>query len=305
MAENIQTIGATSRDFATINAWEAATDVDLTASPDEIEVGQCFADADFSENVVIAGATTDANNFRWLRAASGQEYDPITDTGVVVTAALVVFRIQEPYFRLSRVKVLMAGAGAGFQCIDFSGHVGNVNVLIFGCNVVNSSTNNGRCIFISGTIDSAKIVSCITETTEINSAAAIISTSRFHEITVSNCSVAGAFSIGIQNIKTVTNCSVSDSVTTPFSNIGTLTTSFSGVAADLWHDPSNNNFYPKAGGVLDGTGTDLSADPDLIATIDPDASHGDAGDWNAAPYDGLQISNPLLKTNTLGKVLLI
>lgn len=66
------TIGGTSPDYSTITLWESDTDDDLV-SADEIQKGLCRA-ASFDENIVFAGATTDATRYRWLTVDDGVDY---------------------------------------------------------------------------------------------------------------------------------------------------------------------------------------------------------------------------------------
>lgn len=77
-----KTVGAVGRDYATMTAWEAATDNNLVAA-DEIQVGECYDDATFTESAGVTGATVDAGRYRGLVAAAGEEYEPIADVGVV------------------------------------------------------------------------------------------------------------------------------------------------------------------------------------------------------------------------------
>lgn len=80
MADNIELIGA-GETHTTIASWEAATDVDLTVGTGTgtREIGE-LKDAEFAESPIIAGATTEAANYRWLRSASGAEFDHTTKT---------------------------------------------------------------------------------------------------------------------------------------------------------------------------------------------------------------------------------
>lgn len=103
----IQSIGTTGRDFSTIGAWEAATDIDLVAA-DEIRIGQLYPDTDFDEEVVIAGATVDATRYRQLEAAPGFEHGGTPGAGVVWRKTTAsdnpTIDIQENFFRLFQIE---------------------------------------------------------------------------------------------------------------------------------------------------------------------------------------------------------
>ena len=103
-------IGTASRNYSTTDAWEAATDISIS----EIYNGELYDDSDFIGNgniTTFAGATgISATVYRTMYAATGQEYDILTDTGVYFTdtgKAGFIHMIQEQYFRL--------GPGIGYH----------------------------------------------------------------------------------------------------------------------------------------------------------------------------------------------
>lgn len=71
---NISTIGsAPGRDFTTVATWEAALPANLTLGNGRYEVGEMYADSDFTEvNTHIQGQTTDAINCVHLLPAAGE-----------------------------------------------------------------------------------------------------------------------------------------------------------------------------------------------------------------------------------------
>jgi hypothetical protein len=106
-----------------MQAWEDATDNDLVTAGD-IEVGEMYDDANFTDVRNCTGATTDASNYRILRAASGQEFDPVTGTGcewvmATNTVALVV-GLAEDFFQL--------GPNLGFDITTTDNAVGGIVV---------------------------------------------------------------------------------------------------------------------------------------------------------------------------------
>ena len=82
MATVTKSIGATSRDYSTIAAWEAdLSDTDIYASGDNA-AGDCYADSDFTENVDISG-TFDLSSIT-LTAAFPDRHDGTAGSGVVI-----------------------------------------------------------------------------------------------------------------------------------------------------------------------------------------------------------------------------
>lgn len=86
------------RAHATIADWEAATDEDCTAgwgggiyadscSP----VGECYDDSDFSENVTIAGATTNNTYYRTLTVEANERHAGIIGAGATIISSAAYF----------------------------------------------------------------------------------------------------------------------------------------------------------------------------------------------------------------------
>lgn len=69
----IKSIGTSSRDYSTLQLWEDAIPADLT-STDEIWVGECYNDSEFTAGVTISGHTVDATRYIELRCATGHSW---------------------------------------------------------------------------------------------------------------------------------------------------------------------------------------------------------------------------------------
>lgn len=114
-----ETVGATGRNHSTIAAWEAATDEDCTAgwgagiyaSPCS-PVGVCYDDADFGEDVVVAGATTSGDYHRRLTVASGERHAGKTGDGVKIVG-YVKLGAYDDWFVLEDV-IVETALGEGF-----------------------------------------------------------------------------------------------------------------------------------------------------------------------------------------------
>lgn len=67
------TIGTSSRNYSTLQAWEDACPSNLVTN-DEIWKGECYNDSEFSSAINISGITTDSTRYVWLTTASGQSF---------------------------------------------------------------------------------------------------------------------------------------------------------------------------------------------------------------------------------------
>ena len=103
--ENVQTYGNGTRDFTSLSTWEAATDIDLVGGA-QSEVLECFDDAaDFDDDIIADGATTNSSFFRIIRPAPGEGHDGTPNNGVFFrsTTSSNVFRFEESFFSLQDV----------------------------------------------------------------------------------------------------------------------------------------------------------------------------------------------------------
>lgn len=67
------TIGTSSRNYSTLQAWEDAIPADLVADGNSY-VGECYNDSEFTARVSIAGHTTSSSNTITLTCATGQSF---------------------------------------------------------------------------------------------------------------------------------------------------------------------------------------------------------------------------------------
>lgn len=94
-------------DYATISAWEAATDTDLVTAGN-IEVGELLPGRHIVNSpVTFAGAVTNASSYRHLRTASADKYLPDANGPTVIeyqwasTGDESAFTVSEAFFRMS------------------------------------------------------------------------------------------------------------------------------------------------------------------------------------------------------------
>lgn len=157
MSTTVRTIGATARQHASIAIWEAATDNDLVTGT-VIEEGHMYDDADFEEeDLLVGGATTSALYYRHLRAAAGEEHDPIADVGCWITGEDTYILIQEHYFRASYFGIRRTKV-ASFQNVIITDGV--LTGFRFN-NLFVVRTGNGGVAFLVDGADDTEIVNCI------------------------------------------------------------------------------------------------------------------------------------------------
>ncbi|MFC2091238.1 fibronectin type III domain-containing protein [Elusimicrobiota bacterium] len=96
-----------TRAFNTIQNWEDARDGDLV-SDNRIEVGVCYNDGPFNEQVTINASSTSASNYMHLTVAENQRHNGTAGTGVVIDrqgAAGVVVEIQSSYTKVEWLEI--------------------------------------------------------------------------------------------------------------------------------------------------------------------------------------------------------
>lgn len=68
-----KSIGTSSRDYSTVQAWEDALPANLVTDTNS-QVGECYNDSEFDENIIISGETTSALYTITLTTASGESF---------------------------------------------------------------------------------------------------------------------------------------------------------------------------------------------------------------------------------------
>ena len=121
MADHIETIGF-GETYTTIQGWENARDGILAGR----EIGE-LKDENFDEAPVIDGSTTTSDNYLWLRAQSGADFDHTDGTGArIISTGLSAKRIQvallDDYTRFGGSEGSNSGA-VGVKVATSSGYV--------------------------------------------------------------------------------------------------------------------------------------------------------------------------------------
>lgn len=296
-----ESIGASGRDYATIAAWEAATRLHLV-SREEIRRGVLYDDADFSEQVVISGATTDSRRYRELVPATGQRYDPVRDSGVTITqaGAGATLTLGEDFARLTGVKVVSTYASSGTNACVSSTYSGIRVVGVVGVMASTTAAGEGIVFYSGGT--NARVRNCIAIGNSNTAGASKGFIVEGAGSKVQNCAAirirrgttgtgfkdSGAGGVLFENCA----CGSSDiafSVTTGWQNHNaSFDTTASGpgavqsfTPANVWTDSTNNDLRLVAGGVLVNAGFNLSLD-----FTDDITGASRTGTWEIGPYDG-------------------
>lgn len=144
-------IGTSSRDYSTLQAWEDACPANLVTS-DQIWRGECYNDSQFTGTLNISGVTTDATRYIELTTATGQSfqddagvrslplrYDQSKGVGVSTTTAFTAaIESSVDYTRISKLQITSSGTHANALYFRAQNGVAE-NCIIYGST---SLTNN-------------------------------------------------------------------------------------------------------------------------------------------------------------------
>lgn len=296
-----ESIGATGRDYATIADWVAATALHLV-SREEIRRGVLYDDADFAEQVIVEGATTDSRRYRELVPATGQRYDPVRDSGVTITdgSGGATVTLAEDFARLTGVKVANTYNSSGTNACVSSTSSGIRVVGVVGVMTATTAAGEGIVFYSGGT--NARFRNCIAIGNSNTAGASKGFIVEGSGSKVQNCAAIrirrGTTGTGFMDDGTggvlFENCACASSdigfnVTTGWQNHnGSFDTTASGpgavqsfTATSVWTDSANNDLRLIAGSVLVNAGFNLSLD-----FTDDITGATRTGTWEIGPYDG-------------------
>ena len=312
---------AVGMDYATIQAWETASQGDLVAA-DEIRVGELYDFAAFgnaSGAILIAGSTTDSTRYRVLRAAAGHRYNPATGAGARILAQTIQtgVRIEESYARAEGFgviavhtnvspfiidevtspaaptfgiradsiyvedKVSTTGTGAApIFVVDGDGTAGATH-LVTNCILVGAAgqaggMNDSGFYFTGGCLCS--FLNCIAYRVALTPG---FGSSTGVGLTVENCIAPD--SSGAAADFSVSGSSASNNISSDASAPGT--NALTGVSStNLFVDPANGDFTPKAGAASLDSGKDESAvfTTDFVGVT----RNADSSGWDRGAFDG-------------------
>ena len=298
--ENVRTFGDGTRDFSSLSLYEAAVDVDTTATGTATtEVLEIYDDAVYDLTININSGTHDATYPLVFRAASGHENRWSKTSGVrfestSATAAWATISDPFVYFQDIGVKTSFnfAGARTAIAC--------QAPDLLFSNCFFYDNTNIGAGGTVTGmnlnagSDDTSLINTCFLNCADTNLNIANFCTG----ITIYNCVFRDAGTVGIQGSAAgtatiVKNTIVDNAGTTGFGGTYDSNSEFNissdatapGTDAQASVSPTfvsaTDCHLDAADTIAQGNGVDLSTDPDGRFSFDDDVD----GDTRAAPWD--------------------
>lgn len=310
-----KTIGTSSRDYSTIQAWEDALPANLVTDGNA-QVGTCYNDSEFTAGtlLVIAGETVNATNFITLKCAAGQSFN---DNANVQTNAL---RYNQTNGVACRSTTLYA------TTIDIQVDFTVLQDLQIGCNATNGSgLNQGstsrtsvvvdRCLidckspgangapvvlFSGGKIRNSLVINRASTGTGNGVRTGYATTCGLTNLTVvrpSDLTIAGAaFSALSGGTVTLKNCAAFGftnevnvaarfTATTCATDVASPMTGFTGsltyTSQFVTTTDASRDFRAKTGGGLIDTGTTdaTNGTPDIAKTARPSGASYDIGCW--------------------------
>lgn len=276
---------AAGRDYATLAAWEAATDNDLVAQA-RIEVGVPYKDSAFAENLVVSGAVTSALYYRQLVPVGSEGHVGTEGTGVVIRKATgILCQIAEANFVLSGLE--LDGQGTSGVGVDVT--TAGANAQVARCLVHDTAA---RGVQVAAGTTGWKVQNTVVY--EVNAAVEGIHGGSSANGRVSSCTVWGgaATTHGIRAVATAENCVAGNTATADFADVAAQTTNASEDAtatglpnlsaasmAFVSAAPGSEDFHLQAHSALVAAGTDRSAVYD--GDLDGFAPRGTAWDIGA------------------------
>jgi len=152
--ENISTYGDGTRDYTSLDTWEAATDIDLVTAT-QSEVLECYKDsAEYDDNTDMNGAIASALYFRIIRPAAGQAHTGQPNTGVRFNSTDSVsnfaIRLREDYISVYDIEArCTTNSASNDYCLSFYSSGLTTSNAIVGC-IVDTPTNSGVGKYLGG-----------------------------------------------------------------------------------------------------------------------------------------------------------
>lgn len=323
----VKTIGTSSRDYSTLQAWEDACPADLVAV-DQIWQGQCYNDSEFTGGMGAGGTTTDSTRYKELTTAAGQSFSDNASVqtnalrynqanGVAVSVSggyVTAISASDTYFKMSKIQVKVSSdqyvydnntGGTSHtlnKCIFQQSGSGSV-VRMRGGTVSNSllikDTSSGSGYALRGAYGGATATNCtFVRPTTYSAAGAAVLTDGSWGATLKNCAIFG-FTTDVSGTNfTATTCYTSDSSpSTGFTNVAYDTSTGSGFQNTA---SSTADFRIKSGSALLDVGTTDTtyAANDIAGTARPQGSAYDVGAWELVTSGGAKIISLAQVTET-------
>ena len=280
-------------DYTSLATWEADTDIDVTTTG---QVLTCSSGI-HADTVALAGATTDADGFRVIRAASGARGTPTSGVRFVISnaASSAVFAIEEHNAKIydvaaKRVSTASGGYAYGFNATSVSG------VVFAGCTAYDCTNTTGTSQgvgFVFSNCSGGIIVNCFatgsrgahTGTCGFRGySSSVAQTYYFYNLTATDNNVAGisCYTSGVATTVAVINAKncIAQGNATNFYTYGAGTETINqttNVTANVTFEADGYHITNDADAV--GAGTDLSADGTFAFDDDIDGETR-VGSWD-------------------------
>ena len=320
---NTSSIGTVGRDHSTLAAWKSAAGGDLVAE-DRFEIGEMYADEDFTGGISFSGDTIDATRNFQLIAAAGEGYSLHDASGVKIlytsNATWPIVSFETGIF-VSGLAVEVTGDSAFSLVRSNSNQFSAVGVVAItsGTGLMTGAITAGRSCFLAGNsfseTDSPRFLNCIaigsgdsasgaqygfhheanfTHARFINCIAYNITAGQgvgFHLSNSNSDTTQYINCIGVKNTKDFETSGATMTITNSLSEDSTATGTDCHTGADeddIFNDPSIHDLRPVAGASsVDGGDSTPEPSYPFTWTIEQGVSHGDdSGSWNIGPYDG-------------------
>lgn len=288
--EVVHTIKTSGGDYTSLSAWESAQQRDLVAA-DEIAVAECYA-GDFTDNVAIAGWTTDATRYVEIRAASGEEHGGLHTAGFRITnGSFDVIRPATGYIRIRGVVILPTSNQYGIV-----GQADLVELLVDSCVIHGGGTSTGVGISPGVAATTAKLFNNIifgfkgaSTGYGLRDGSKTGSTTHAYNNTIIDCRFCIVrLSTTLRPKNNVTQDPGSGCFT------GTMTNSEKNISSDAtspetglrnisltFEDKTNKDYHLASGdSAAQGAGVDLSADANIAFDYDIDGDTRPSADWD-------------------------
>jgi len=302
------TIG-TGGTYSTIALWEADTDNDLVGTT-TTETG-ALKNQEFTEEVTISGATTNATYYRTLTTDTGASfadnanvqtnalrYNASNGAGIKSTTAFTdAITVSENYFRMSKIQVQRTLAGSANRALYNSGVTdmrlercifesdndayvlhGWTRTKLYSCLIV-STSNACPSIYDGGEADN-ELVNCTLAVPSDKTPATDGIIAAFNSgWVVDNCAVFGVSNIGTSTGVTYQNTKTDDNTSLPsgVANVAYDTSTGSGFENIT---TATRDYRIKSTSALIGAGTtNTNGTPDIAGSSRPQGAAYDVGAW--------------------------
>jgi hypothetical protein len=318
----VKTIGTSSRDYSTLQAWEDAAAANLVTA-DEIWQGQCYNDSEFTAALTVSGSTVDATRYKELTTATGQSfadnankltnalrYNQSNGVGLNVTAGYTTaIDVSENYFRMSKMQVTRnTGGGASrawldsgvtgaraSQCIfesDRSASVarGETDAIFSSCLFVSRVSSVSAILTVAST--GGTVINCtLVVPSDLTAATDGVTRSYASGWTVKNCAIFGVTNTGDTTGITYTTCYSDDA--SPPTGVTTATyNTTTGSGFENITDSTRDFRIKSTSSLIDVGTTDTAGSPDIVGTTR--SGTYDVGCWEYAAAGGGSTELPSL-----------